>query len=90
MEELKKRDKILEYFELRNHSDNRERYLYSLVKLSWIEIKYKDNHNILITKLVQQRAKMKQIGDVKKLILRTFTTEKVGNCNNPRNFNKSD
>ena len=38
LEEPKKRVEILEHIGLRNHSDNREKYLDPLVKLGWIEM----------------------------------------------------
>ena len=38
LEEPKKRVEILEHIGLRNHSDNREKNLDSLVKLGWIEM----------------------------------------------------
>ncbi len=38
LKEPKKRVEILEHIGLRNHSDNRERYLYPLVNLGWIEM----------------------------------------------------
>ena len=38
LEEPKKRVEILEHIGLRNHSDNREKYLDPLVNLGWIEL----------------------------------------------------
>lgn len=42
LEEPKKRVEILEHIGLRNHSDNREKYLDPMVKLGWIEMTIPD------------------------------------------------